>query len=340
MTPLLLGAAGLVALVAGGMVLRTFGARYRIARLLATVPRVSVAEATELAATGRRAYVRVDGRIDADEPFEDADHRPLVFRRVRLEEQVGRGWRAFEDQRQAITFTVNEGLDAIAIDADALGDGLVVVPRESVGRADDLVDRVPAGTPPDRPVRARIEQISAVEHAIVLGYPVAAKGTGSETASANTGGAARAVMTAGRNRPLILTVLEPPEAMRILAAGGEDRTRAAALLLGAGVVLVGGALLWALVTALLPAVVALLPGLDGLVSTALAVSPEPSAPPGGDPRSSGQGPGLVGTPGLAILGVILIGVVAFAVTFAYVRLTRPPGGPGGPGARTGQPRGG
>ena len=287
--------------MAGGMVLRTFGARYRIARLLATVPRISIAEANELAAAGRRAYVRVDGRIDADEPFEDADHRPLVFRRVRLEEQVGRRWRAFEDQREAVTFTVNEGLDAIGIATDALDDGLVVVPRESVGRAADVADRVPAGTDPDRPIRARIDQISAVEHAIVLGYPVAAPSTGTATDAAD--GAISAVMTAGRSRPLILTVLDQPEAMRILAAGGEDRTRAAALLLGAGAVLIGGALLWALVAALLPAVVTLLPGLDSLVSTALAVSPEPSTPPGGDPRSSGQGPGLVGTPGLAILGV-------------------------------------
>ena len=42
-----------------------------------------------------------------------------------------------------------------------------------------------------------------------------------------------------------------------------------------------------------------------------------------------QGPGLVGTRGLAILGVILIAVVAIVVTTLYVRLSAPPprGGP-------------
>src|SRR4029079_18143998 len=113
-TPLLVGAAGLVALVAGGMVLRSFGGAYRIGRLLATAPAVTVAEANAIAAEGRTAYVRIAGRIDADDEFEDADHRPLVFRRVRLEARAGRSWRPFEDHRQAVQFTVNEGLDTIA----------------------------------------------------------------------------------------------------------------------------------------------------------------------------------------------------------------------------------
>ena len=62
---------------------------------------------------------------------------------------------------------------------------------------------------------------------------------------------------------------------------------------------------------------------SGLVGTALAATAEPSVAEGGDPRSNGQGPGLVGTPGLAIIGVILIAVIAIAVTTAYVRLTTP-----------------
>ena len=51
----------------------------------------------------------------------------------------------------------------------------------------------------------------------------------------------------------------------------------------------------------------------------LAASPTPGA--GGDPRSSGQGPGLVGDPAFAILAVVAIGVGALVVTLAYVRLT-------------------
>jgi hypothetical protein len=69
--------------------------------------------------------------------------------------------------------------------------------------------------------------------------------------------------------------------------------------------------------------VTLVPGLGGLVPTALGASAEPSAVAGGDPRSNGQGPGLVGTPGLAILGVAAIAAIAIVATTIYVRLTNP-----------------
>ena len=335
MTPLFLAAAGLVALVAGGLILRTFGPAYRIGRLLAGTPEVTVAEANAIAAAGRRAYVRVAGRIDAEDEFEDDAHRPLVFRRVRLEARRGRDWRPFEDHRQVVPFAISEGLDAIAVDGEALDTGLIVVRRESVGRAADLPDRIPDGTPDDTPVRARVDQISSVEHAIVVGYPVAAE-------PPPAGVTAR--MTAGRGRPLILTVLEPAEAMRILAAGDARRTRLAAGLLGAGAILVAGAAGWAALTALLPAVVAVFPPAGGWIATVLAASPEPSIAAGGDPRSNGEGPGLVGTPGLAIAGVAAIAILAIIVTTVYVRLTTPAradGGPrssAGPDPRTATPR--
>ncbi|MBA2718982.1 MAG: hypothetical protein H0U52_07050 [Chloroflexi bacterium] len=337
MTPLLLGAVGLFAFVVGGLVLRTFGSQYRIARLLATTPRVTVAEANQLAADGRRAFVRIDGRIDAVHEFEDADHRPLVFRRVRLEARVGRGWRPFEDHRQVVPFAINEGLDTIAIDVDALGEGLVVVPRESIGQASDMPDRVPTPYGPETTIRARIEQLSSVEHATVLGYPVALPAatvsSGAPDApappdSATPDSAVTAHLTAGRSRPLILTVLEPAEAMRILAGGDAERTRFAAAMLGAGAILVAGALVWALISALLPAVIAIAPGAAGLVEAVLAASTDPTAAAAGDPRSDGQGPGLIGTPGLAILVVAAIGLVTVAVTKIYVRLTPPPAGTG------------
>jgi hypothetical protein len=53
----------------------------------------------------------------------------------------------------------------------------------------------------------------------------------------------------------------------------------------------------------------------------LAASPTPAAP-GGDPRSSGQGPGLVGDPAFALLAVVAIGLGSVVATLAYVRLTR------------------
>ena len=60
---------------------------------------------------------------------------------------------------------------------------------------------------------------------------------------------------------------------------------------------------------------------------AAAATPSP-APGAGDPRSAGEGPGLVGTPLLAIGAVLGLGLLAVLATVAYVQLT---GGPRKPG---------
>ncbi len=57
-----------------------------------------------------------------------------------------------------------------------------------------------------------------------------------------------------------------------------------------------------------------------LAATALAAEPTPSAV-GGDPRSSGEGPGLVGDPLLALGAVLAMAIVAVVATTAWVRLT-------------------
>ena len=58
-----------------------------------------------------------------------------------------------------------------------------------------------------------------------------------------------------------------------------------------------------------------------MAMTALAASPTPSAGTGGDPRSSGQGPGLVGDPAFALIAVVAIGLLSVAGTLLWVRLT-------------------
>ena len=57
-----------------------------------------------------------------------------------------------------------------------------------------------------------------------------------------------------------------------------------------------------------------------LAVPALAASPSPGAG-GGDPRSPGQGPGLVGDPLFALLVVVAIGIGSVLATLVYVRLT-------------------
>jgi hypothetical protein len=222
--PLIVGSA---ALVAGVLILRTYGPNYRVGRLLATTPEVTVGEARALAA-GRPRYIKVSGRIDAEDEFEDDAHRPLVFRRTRLQVRRDTAWVSFEDDRERVRFEVRDGLDGIVVDDAALDAGLVVVPRESVGVAGDVAARVPPGTPADTPVRLRIEQVSSVEHAIVLGVP-----------GLDQAGEPR--LSAGLGRPLVLTTLEPDEAMRILTEGGKRRPLLAATCLagGLGLLLIG-----------------------------------------------------------------------------------------------------
>ena len=57
-----------------------------------------------------------------------------------------------------------------------------------------------------------------------------------------------------------------------------------------------------------------------IIPVALAASPSPAAV-GGDPRSSGEGPGLVGEPGIAILAVAIIAITSIIGTTLWIRLT-------------------
>lgn len=66
-----------------------------------------------------------------------------------------------------------------------------------------------------------------------------------------------------------------------------------------------------------------------LPAVALAASPAASAGAEvGDPRSSGQGPGLVGDPLWAVLIVVGIALLSLLATLAYVHFTAPPKGAG------------
>lgn len=219
---------GLIALGAAMAVVRSFGPRSRIERLLTAAPKVSVAEAIALARAGRAVYIRIDGRIDSEAEFEDADHRPLVLRRTRIQAQRNGRWEDLDIVREVVPFEIREGLDGIAVDGESVGDGLVVLPRESAGVVGDLHDRAPDDVPDELPARVILEQVSSVEHAIALGVP-----------TMDPSGRPR--LGPGRGRPLVLSTLEPEEARRILAGNLTARRRiAAALLLAAAVLVIFG----------------------------------------------------------------------------------------------------
>lgn len=293
MTPTLVIAAGLLALVAGFLVTRSFGQAGRVGRLIAGTRTIPIAEAVEMGRSGPGAYVQVSGRIDADEPFEDAAHRPLVLRTTLLETSTGRGWTVVDRRRESVPFmVVGEGAE-LDVDVDALDDGLVVLPREAVGTAAEIPDRLPAGTPPDREVRWTVRQVSAVEHAAVLGVPA-------------LGPDGRVRIGPGRGRPLILATVEREEAMRLLGAGRRWRSGLVIALVASGAIVTAIGLAWLVLAA--------------VTGQAVAASPEPSTGPG-DPRSPGEGPGFVGEPLLAIGAVVLIGALAAGLTLAWVRLS-------------------
>lgn len=236
MIPLLALAVGLAALVAGWLLVRRLGARARIGRILASTRTVPVDEAVRLAG-GPPRYVAVEGRLDSEQEFPDEHGRPLVYRRSRLELLRGSRWEAVEDHREAVPFGLADGLAAIALDADALGDGLVVVVRESEGLASEIPDRVPEGTPAGVRARLRVEQVSSVEHGLALGVPVA-------------GDDGAPVLRPGLRRPLILTTLPRDDALRILAVDHRTSTRLGALLMAGGLGVAAVGLVWAIAAAL------------------------------------------------------------------------------------------
>jgi hypothetical protein len=298
--PLLLSAAGVAALAIAVAILRSFGPGYRVGRLLAVVPQVSVAEAIRIANAGERRFVRVDGRIDSEADFEDQDHRPLVFRRTTLAWRPPGSsgqWQTAETRVETVRFVVREGLDEIDVDGSALADGLVTVPRESIGRADDVDQLKAAGIAADAQARLRVAHVSTIDHATVLGVPTLGPG-------------GQVVIGPGMGRPLILSTLERDEAMRVLTGGAIKRSRVAIACLAAGALLLAVALGWWLVDAV-----------TGGVATALAASPDPTLRPGTDTRTSGGGPGIVGEPLLALFGVVGVALLSLGASLAYVRVT-------------------
>jgi len=58
-----------------------------------------------------------------------------------------------------------------------------------------------------------------------------------------------------------------------------------------------------------------------LVPFASAASPVPTPDAGGDTRSAGEGPGLVGAPVLAVGGVLALGILAAGITLVYIKAT-------------------
>ena len=207
-TPLLPILVGLVALAVGVALLRSFGPSYRVGRLLASTPGVTIAEAIALAGSGTRRLA-TSGSPAGSMPRATSRTTPTA-----RSSSAGPDWSSGTG-RAGATSTIARGRAvpgqrrtrlASAWTTTDLDAGLVVLPRESVGTAADVPDRVPAGTDPTATVRlrgpARLD----------------ASSTRSSSASRRSMMQGAPMLAAGLGRPLILTTLQTDEAMRILAA--------------------------------------------------------------------------------------------------------------------------
>lgn len=272
---------------------RRGGTRARSARLMAGLAPVTPEEALLV---GEDRYLAVQGSIDAAEAFEDENHRPLVYRRERVLVREGDIWRELERAVRSVQFFVTSSSASIEIDAEKLGDGLVVIERQWEGSIAELaasgrsfkeaatstlVTEL-AASAPSLTARVILEQISTLDRGTVVG--LLRNGT----------------MTAGgTGQPLVLTTLDRRDALRIL--GGEARGSLAVSLLT----------LAALVAGVLAIGVALV-GLLGEISASVNIIASPSrsqtvSPESGDARNGGvaTGPGgLLGLVGALLLPLI------------------------------------
>jgi hypothetical protein len=297
--------AGLIALSVWAS--RRGGTRARSARLMAGLAPVSPEEAL-LVGEGR--YLAVQGSIDAAEAFDDENHRPLVYRRERVLVREGDTWRELERAVRSVQFFITSPSASIEIDADSLGDGLVVIERQWEGSVIELVASgrtftddatsalvtALATSAPTLTARVVLEQISTLDRGTVVGL----LRNGRLTA-------------AGAGQPLVLTTLDRRDALRIL--GSEARGSLAISLIT----------LTALVAGVLTVGIAIV-GLLGEISASMNATPSPSpsqtvSPESGDARNGGiaTGPGgLLGLVG-ALLLPLLIGAGIALVARAGAR---------------------
>jgi hypothetical protein len=311
MDPLKFAALGVALIALGTFGTRRGGARSRAGRLLASLLPLTPSDALRLAARlGSGRYIAITGGVDAVEAFEDENHRPLVYRRERVLIDDGGAWREIDRAVRSVPFSISDATGAIAIDAAALDDGLIVVVRQWEGsvaelrdaRRDfadassrDLVGQL-AASDPQRGARVALEQISTLDRATAAGRLADGR------------------LTADGGRPLVFTTLERSEALRVIGTG-----RRASLLINVGGLLAVGAGLALLLLALLTLSAAVTSA-----STVTAATPTPTpVAPSGDARNGGVATGPGGALGLLIALALPVAfgtlVAAAALVIARVR---------------------
>lgn len=319
MDPLKFAALGVALIALGTFGTRRGGARSRAGRLLASLSPLTPSDALRLAARlGSGRYIAITGGVDAVEAFDDENHRPLVYRRERVLIDDGGAWREIDRAVRSVPFSISDATGAIAIDAAALDDGLIVVVRQWEGSvaelrdarreftdasARDLVEQL-AASEPQRGARVALEQISTLDRATAAGR------------------LAEGRLSADGGRPLVFTTLERSEALRVIGTG-----RRASLLINVGGLLAVGAGLALLLLALLTFAAAVTSASTAVTSAATVTAADPTptpVAPSGDARNGGVATGPGGALGLLIaLGLpVAFGALVAAAALAIARVRR------------------
>lgn len=130
---------GLIATVAGAVLLRAAGARPGLARRLAGPPEVSVGSLADPAAPRGRA-VRIRGRIRCREPLKVGGGERLVAFHRDVEVRVGGRWRTIERMRETRSFELWDRDGSLPLDPALAAEPLISIPSVWRGDASELAE--------------------------------------------------------------------------------------------------------------------------------------------------------------------------------------------------------
>jgi hypothetical protein len=216
----------IVGLVVGGlslMTLRRSEAHPGMARRLAGPRQLKVGELLDGELPGRP--VRVSGRVRCPDPLDAGDGEKLVAFHRDVDVRVGGRWRSLERLRETRSFDLWDHDGSIPVDPAAAAEPLVTIPKVWRGHPNVLeephasaVARLAERHGPVEEARATTRTVSITDRLLIVGQPVRDE-AGGVRLDAPPGG-------------LLLTNLEIPDAMRILA--GRSRRAATGSVIGLG----------------------------------------------------------------------------------------------------------
>jgi hypothetical protein len=220
-------AAALLFEAAGFLQVRRSGARTTVARRLAGARELPVGDLADLARDPIRP-VRISGRVRCPNPIQTQRDEQLVALHRDVEVLTERGgWRSIERVRESRGFELWDHAGAVTLDAGQAAEPLISIPYLWEGAPAELddtyrgaVDRLTAEYGNVRAARATTRTINTIDRLLVLAE-VERDDAGRVHLRPPAGG-------------YLISSLELPDAMRLLAGAGRPRLMVGAALMAAG----------------------------------------------------------------------------------------------------------